>query len=108
MSEPGPGEPVRVSTPEELRSAIFERRAHIVVKAHLDLTTLPLITNAICPDGCSSPLPEMFDAESIRVLICLSFHENALPAASTLQFRGCSIFLLSVLPSAILCDCVHA
>ena len=72
MSERGPAEHVKVSTPKELVQAVLGGKPHIVITAHLDLTTLPLITNEICPDGCSSPLPEILRAESIRVLLCLS------------------------------------
>ena len=72
MSERGPTEHVKVSTPKELVYAVLDGYPHIVITAHLDLTTLPLITNEICSEGCSSPLPEIFRAESIRVLLCLS------------------------------------
>ena len=78
MSEVAPVEPVRVSTPRELVYAIFEESKHVVITAHLDLTTLAQYINEICDEGCSSAIPVIFHTESIRVRIFLelSFHTH--------------------------------
>lgn len=59
--------PVYVSTPRELEDAILQGRLHIVITAHLDMTSMPLRDTSICPDGCSGPLPEIRETASIRV-----------------------------------------
>lgn len=59
--------PVYVSQPRELEDAILKGRRHIVITAHLDMTSMPLRSTSICPDGCESPLPEIRETWSIRV-----------------------------------------
>eukprot|EP00892_Ulva_mutabilis_P002848 jgi/Ulvmu1/12564/UM091_0005.1 len=59
-------QPVFVSTPRELESAILQGRLHVVITAHLDMTVLPLRDTSICLDGCSSPLPEIRETMTFR------------------------------------------
>lgn len=68
---------VTVATPDELVNAILEDRRHIVITAHLDLTTLLPRQNSLCPDGCASPLPEVLATDSIRV--CMPLHHRLAP-----------------------------
>lgn len=56
-----------VATPEAMLHAVLKDRRHIVIQAHLDLTTLPLRETSVCPEGCASPLPDIRGVESIRV-----------------------------------------
>ena len=55
------------STAVALRDAVLQGWRHIVITAHLDLTTLPLRETSICADGCASPLPDIRGTASIRV-----------------------------------------
>lgn len=66
--------PVYVSQPRELENAILEGRHHIVITAHLDLTSMPLRATTVCPDGCQSPLPEVREVKTIRVCKLLCAH----------------------------------
>ena len=59
--------PFFVSSPEELEQGILQGRIHIVVIAHLDLTSLPSKPTSACNDGCESPLPVVSLTETIRV-----------------------------------------
>ena len=92
MEQPARTEAVSVASPQQLVDAILEDHAHIVVTAHLDLTTLPIRENSICPDGCASPLPEIRAAQSIRVRTsnlmhaCLSATPS--PPGSCRSLRG--------------------
>lgn len=58
---------VSVATPDELVEAVLDKVCHIVITAHLDLTTLDLVQSNICPDGCESALPYVRHTASIRV-----------------------------------------
>eukprot|EP00892_Ulva_mutabilis_P002162 jgi/Ulvmu1/11947/UM082_0026.1 len=58
-------EPVNISSPRLLEKAILTGYHHIVITAHMDLTTLPLRHTSIC-DSCVGPLPEMITTMSIR------------------------------------------
>ena len=66
--------PVYVSSPRELEDAILQGRLHIIITAHLDMTSMPLRDTSICPDGCGGPLPEIRETASIRVRSGLCAH----------------------------------
>lgn len=65
--------PYIVVTAEGLLEALLKGRRNIEISAHLDLTTLPLLRNTGCEDGCDSPLPPITTlTKSIRVRAAFS------------------------------------